>query len=159
MRTKREKIIQDLEGKEYVQDSGRIYFKTLSGNIVSSEVSLFFKKKNELTEYFRDRPEAEKQRLIRENLAIGASPLEEDLSTIKMEVVYQSAFCTVLKFSNYPESWGEKDIMFKKSLTDARGNVLSDIEQESWNTAREREDPRIMEFARKIRDWLRGDKD
>lgn len=156
----RKKILRDLEVKEYVKDSGRIFFKTLSGNVVSlSSEKTYFEKLRKLQSYFSDRPESEKRRLIKENLAIGAVPIEDDISNIKMEIVHQSAFCTVLKFSNYPESWGEKDVMFKHSLTDIRGNVLSEIEQESWNTAREREDPRIMDFANKVLKWLRGDKD
>jgi hypothetical protein len=45
--------------------------------------------------------------------------------------------------------------MFKKSLTDARGNVLSDIQQESWNTSRERENPRLMELYKEVLRRLR----
>ena len=146
---RRQKIIRDLEaGKEYTEDSGRIYFKTLSGNIVS--LSNFFERKRKLTDYFSDRPEAEKKRLVLENLAIGALPIEEDLSNIKVTCVYKSAFATCFKIEGYPESWSDKDIMFKSSLTDARGNIM---EESPWRTVR---NDWLWEMAKKVKREIFG---
>jgi hypothetical protein len=152
----RKKIVKDLDaGKEYVEDENRIYFRTLNGYIVFLSKNQYFEKLRRLREYFEGREPNEAQRLIKENMSIGAIPIEEDLSNVKVTCVYQSGFATCFKIEGYPESWSDKDIMFKHSLTDSRGNVLNDIEQESWNTAREREDPRIMELCREVLRKLR----
>jgi hypothetical protein len=155
----RKKIEQQLEVKEYYEHDNRVYFKTLSGYIVSLPKTRYFERKRELTEYFNDRPEAEKNHLVLENLSLLAVPLPtKDYQKPKIEVFRHTCWATTIKVSDYDENdpqWGDdKDIMLKKSLTDARGNVLSEIEQESWNSASERTSW-VTDFAIKIRDKLR----
>jgi hypothetical protein len=158
----RKKIEKELQVKEYYEHDNQIYFKSLNAYIVSLPKNRYFDRKRELTSYFSDRPEAEKKRLVLENLSLLAVPLPtKDYQKPKIEVFRHTCWATTIKVSDYDENdpqWGDnKDIMFKKSLTDARGNVLSEIEQDSWNTARERENPLIMEYAYKILRWLRSD--
>jgi hypothetical protein len=146
----RKKIIKGLEAKEYITSDGKVYFLSANGYLVSLPENYYFKRKEELRKYFSDRDEKEQKRLVLENLSLFASPLPDKEYHPKVEVVYQSAFCTVVKISDYPPEEDDKDVMFKKSLTDARGNVLSDIEENSWNSAKEREDPRIEELCREV---------
>jgi len=151
----RHKIIGDLEaGKEYIEYEGRIYFKSVSG-VASLPKNAYFQRLNRLKNYFKDweKPN-EVGRLILENLAIGAIPIPDREYTRKVEIVYESAFVTVAKISDYPP---EEDFTSPtiKELTSVRGEKLVDKES-PWHTER---NEWIFEYAKKIRDWLRGDKD
>ena len=157
----RKKIERELSIKDYYEHDNRIYFKTRSGYIVSLSKNYYFQRLHELQDYFKDREPNEAKRLIQENLAISAIPLQmKDYPVPKIEIFRDSCWATTIKVSGYAEgdpTWDnpDKDIMFKRSLTDARGNVLNDVEQEAWNSAREREDPRIMELCREVLRRLR----
>jgi hypothetical protein len=152
--TKREKVIRDLEaGKEYIEDSGRIYFRTLNGYIVFLSKNQYFERLHKLQDYFSDREPNEARRLVLENLSIGANPLEEDLSKIKVTCVYQSGFATCFKIENYPPSWDNTNIMLRKSLPDMRGNSLEDIEESPWRTIR---NDWFWELAKKVKREIFG---
>ncbi len=152
MRTKREKIVRDLEaGKEYVEDSSKIYFKTLNGYIVSLDKTYYFQRLHKLQDYFRDREPSQVQRLIRENLSIGAISLEDDFGQMKAEKVYESCFCEVWKFSNYPPSWDGKDVDPRRTRSPSV-RESDDWNIDPWRTER---NDWVTHFALKIRDKLR----
>jgi hypothetical protein len=156
----RDKIIQDLDaGKEYVISGSRVYFLSINRYPVSLPKDYYFDRKRHLQEYFSNREEKDQKRLVLENLSIFATPLPEQHSKPKIEVYpHMLGRGLTLKVTQYDEDdpvWGDcKDFTLKKP-TDPR-DLLREIDKESWNTAKEREDSRIMDFARKIRDWLRG---
>jgi hypothetical protein len=148
----RKKIVKDLDaGKEYVEDSGRIYFKTLNGYIASLPKNYYFERLHRLQDYFRDREPSQAQKLIKENIGIGAIPLEEDLSQMKTEKVYESCFCEVWKFSNYPPSWDGRDVDPRRTRSPSMR------ESDDWNTDpwRTERNDWVTDFALKIRDKLR----
>lgn len=153
----REKVKRELQVKEYYELDNRVYFKTLNGYIVYLPKTYYFQRLHKLQDYFKDRESNEARRLILDNLGLLGVPLEKDYPTPKVEVFPNTAGFT-MKITDYAADdpvWGDnKDIMFKKSLTDSRGNVLSEIEQESWNSASERTSW-VTDFALKIRDKLR----
>jgi len=151
----RQKILRDLETKEYVTEGGRVFFLSISGYPVSHPQQYFFKKREELrryfsSEYFSDKKEREREHLVLENLSLFASPLEkDDLSQMKAELVYQSAFCEVWKFSNYPQRYDGVDFQVPRI-----GRELESPRQEvsEWQTERNNW---LTEFTLKIRDKIR----
>jgi len=148
-RTLREKVIQDLDaGKEYVISGPRVYFLSINRYPVSLPKDYYFDRKRHLQEYFSKREEKEQKRLILENLSLYASPLPDKEYHPKMEVVYQSAFCTVVKFSDYPPSEDCKDIHSFKGLTDVRETDIN-----PWRTER---NDWLWELAKKVKREIFG---
>lgn len=145
----RKKIENKLQSLKFFEIDNRIYFKTLSGYIVSLSKERYFERKRKLAEYF-DKPDwspKDQKRLILENLQIGAVPLPEKEYYPKIELCYNSIFCQVYKISEYPPELDGKDVD-SKSLREKEKEVFGDpwrTERNDWLTTK----------ALEVRDWLR----
>lgn len=155
----RKKTIKDLQVKEYTESGGRVYFKALSGYIVSLDKSTYFEKLGRLREYFSDREPNEARRLILENLAMCAVPLEmKDYPKPQIEIYRYNLGGFTFKVSGYAEGdpvWDnpDKDIVLKRSLVDPRtGEVME--EESPWRTER---NDWFWKIAKKVKKEIFGD--
>jgi hypothetical protein len=159
-KTLKKKIEQHLkkskEAFPFFKYGNRVFFFNSNNILVSLDSDYFFERLSSLREHFKNREQKEKDRLIRENLSIFAVHFDLEEVTFKAEKVYESCFCEVWKFSNYPESWDFKDVE-PKTLRSLRGEQLDNNKLENnnaWNSAYERT-RWLTEFAIKVRNKLR----
>jgi hypothetical protein len=157
MKSERKKIERELGIKEYYEHDNHVFFKTRSGFILFLSKDVYYQKLHRLQDYFKDREPNEARRLINENLAIGAESFPmKDYPVPKIEIFRDSCWATTIKVSGYAEGdpvWDnpDKDIMLKRSLQDARGNIM---EESPWRTER---NDWVWELAKKIRREIFGD--
>lgn len=159
-KTLRRKIEKGLEKNKsefrFFKYNNRIYFFNPYHVLVSLDSEQFIEKLSSLKSYFQNREEPQRQKLILENISIFAIPFDTEELTYKAEKVYESCFCEVWKFSDYPQSWDFKDVE-PKTLRSLRGEQLTNDKLEEsniWNSAYERT-RWLTDFAIKVRDRLR----
>lgn len=147
----RKKIEKNIEKSktfpQFFKYNNRIYFFNPYHVLVSLDSEIFMEKLSSLKEHFRDREEPERKRLIRENLSLFASPLEDTEYFPKLEVVYQSNAVTCVKYSGYSPKEDYQPIN-DRVIKSLRGEVLSGESEDSWNTALSR--------SQKLWDWLKS---
>jgi hypothetical protein len=144
---------------QFFKFNDNVYFLNSYGIVVSLPSHYFFERLSSLKEYFIDREEPQRKKLIRENLSLFASPLEDKEYFPKLEVVYQSNSVTCVKYSGYSpkEDYQEPNERVIKSL---RGETLNEEQNTSWNTAYSRSQrvwDFLKEYAKKLRKELSGD--
>lgn len=137
---------------QFYQYNYRIYFLNSYGVIVSLPSKEFLQKLDSLNSYFENRPEPEKKKLVRENLSMFASVMEDTEYFPKLEVMYESNAVTCVKYSGYSPKEDYQEIN-ERVIKTLRGETLNNEEENSeWRTKR---NDWLSEFARKIRDKLR----
>jgi hypothetical protein len=142
MRTLKQRVIKALEEHDDYTENGRTYFKE-SGSVFWLPTEIYKKRKERW----------------KNGLSIGAyEPIwiaEEKRSKIKIETVYSSncAFCVkIIDPDNYFDD--EHDILFKKSLADSRGNILTQDEIDAWEEHRQERNPWLDSFLAWFKGWL-----
>jgi hypothetical protein len=141
---------------KFFEFNGRIYFRNSYDVLVSLPSQYFLERLDSLKEYFIDREEPQRKKLIRENLSIFASPLEDKIYNPKLEVVYQSNAVTCVKYSGYSPKEDYQPINERviKSLRGERLEDSKESENHFWNSAYERT-RWVTDYALKVRNKLR----
>lgn len=154
----RELIEQKLSVMDSYEHEDRVYFLSLSGNVVSLQKDYYFERLHKLQDYFKDYEPLEARRLVKENLQLIAQPIPKEFKVPKIRYYHQTAFTTTIMYEGYDENdprFGDNSSPTKRELTSMRGESLEQLKKDSWNTAKEREPSWFMEIALKVRDNLR----
>jgi hypothetical protein len=153
------RIRKALEDKDVFVKNGYTFFK-VNGYIYVLPSSRYNARKSELTRYFERQYPNDLNQIefwVSHNLTFGSPTLEslKDSSRVKIETVYQSNCAVCLKITD-PDNYfdDEHDILFRKSLQDSRGNILTQSEIDAWEEHRQERNPWLESFLSWFKGWL-----